>query len=120
MCFKYDPQIVLSNILLCFFILDHVYEFSFHELSIEVSDWIFEWIFITLTTFAFVASGFETTTENRDTLKSTIIEIICHVGMGKIWISFRNVQYRKIEKYCVIITLTFQIFGKIKIILPKK
>ena len=60
----------------CFSILDHAQKLCLDELSIEIGYGIFKRIFVALLALALVAAGFESTSQNWNTLKvRTLVDL---------------------------------------------
>lgn len=67
-----SSQAALEQIVTCFLVVHNVLEFRFHQLTVVVSDKIFERIFKALKALAFVAAVFKAAALNWNTLKDKI------------------------------------------------
>jgi hypothetical protein len=54
--------------LLGLFVLDHVDELRFHQLTVEVGDGVLEGVFVALTALALVTAGLEAAAQNGHAL----------------------------------------------------
>jgi len=84
-------------------ILDHVDELSLQQLTVEVGDGIFEWVFITLLAFALVASCFEPSAQNWNTVRRllvTLVGVLECVGNVVLVRTLVNVQHPDVHGDC--------------------